>query len=87
MSKKCLSDFEIGYKYAQKLSPFLIKNKPQYFLKLSRAYFLDNSVTSELSRGMGTYFLEFGINTILSEASLFEQYGGFENSINKNEPR
>ncbi|WP_407310036.1 hypothetical protein [Desulfosporosinus sp. SB140] len=67
MSRQHLSDFEIGYNYVCKRYSFLANNSFQYLWELGNAYLKTRGANSELSRGMGFYFLELGIKKRLAE--------------------
>lgn len=61
MARHDRSDFEIGYDYVRRRYAFLAKNSPQYLWELGTAYFRVKGAIAELSRGMGCYFLELGM--------------------------
>ena len=67
MSRRDLSDFEIGYEYVRKRYSFLAKCSSQYLWALGKAFLKTRGTNAELSRGMGFYFLELGIKMRLAE--------------------
>jgi len=67
MSRQDLSDFEIGYEYVRKRYSFLAKHSSHDLWELGNAYLQTKGADSELSRGMGFYFLELGIKIRLTE--------------------
>ena len=67
MSRRDLSDFEIGYEYVRKRYSILAKRSRQDLWELGIAYLQTRGANAELSRGMAFYFLELGIKTHLAE--------------------
>ncbi|KJS18379.1 MAG: hypothetical protein VR69_00675 [Peptococcaceae bacterium BRH_c4b] len=62
MSKRYLSDFEQGYKYARQWhTALLAKKSPRDILELAKAFFLFTGDTAELARGIGAYYQELGM--------------------------
>ena len=57
----------IGYEYVRKRYSFLAKYGSQHLWELGNAYLLTRGTNAELSRGMGFYFLELGIEMRLAE--------------------
>lgn len=67
ISRQDISDFEIGYKYVRKRYSFFPKHSSQELWELGTAYLLSRGANSELSIGMGFFFLELGIKMRLAE--------------------
>ena len=63
---KC--DYEIGYRYAREQVVAGIGScRWEYFIDLARAFLLEQSSSAELSRGMGSYYLQIGVTLLLVE--------------------
>ncbi|ADY56308.1 hypothetical protein Sgly_2015 [Syntrophobotulus glycolicus DSM 8271] len=65
------SDFEIGYNYARQKHYLLTNRDSRFFLELGLAFLFEQGVTAELSKGMGTYYLEQVINLFTPENTHF----------------
>ncbi|SDH52509.1 hypothetical protein [Desulfosporosinus hippei] len=65
MSRRDLSDFEIGYEYVRKRYSVLAKRSRQDLWELGIAYLQTKGADAELSRGMAFYFLELALKPAL----------------------
>ncbi len=67
MSKQHLCDFDRGYNYARQWHTVLLaKKNPQDIFELAMVFFLFKGDLAELTRGMGTYYREFGMKKIVT---------------------
>jgi hypothetical protein len=66
MPKKHLTDFDRGYNYARQWHTKLLAEKsPHDIFEIARVFSHFRGELTELSRGMGTYYLEFVMKKIV----------------------